>query len=119
MTTNTTDYPKLAHSSLFEPVATDLLTFRQKPHPDFPDLPRWTAIVSATDIATQRRRGKVQVPTRNKAGERKQCVYDRLPRGLAERYAKKNGYPFTIHLGNLDDAEQITGLQQDNQDSQD
>lgn len=70
-----------------------------------PDLPRWTLIVSAADVARVRELGKKQVPTRNEKGERHSEVYNRLSLRSSKLYAEKNGWPFTVHIENLDAAE--------------
>lgn len=100
------DYPTVA-GKLFPDFAADLITFRQRPDPEFPDLPRWTIIVSRADLELQRSRGKNQVPMRNKQGEKLSCVHDRLPVGLSDAFAKKHGWPFSVHISNLDNAEQL------------
>ena len=88
-------------------MASDIVTFRQRPHEEWPELPRHEYTVSRSDLATQRERGKNQVPLRDKKGMRLSAIYDRLPAGLAAAYAKRNGHPFTVHIANIDAAEEI------------
>jgi len=102
-----TEYPQTARG-LWPEYASDLVTYRQRTCPEWPDLPRWTAIVSRADIEMQRARNRVQVPKRNAEGRRLSCIFDELQQRQAKAYAKRHGHTFTIHIANLDAAEIIT-----------
>lgn len=104
---NTDQYAQIGRG-LFPDVATDLVTFRQQVHPEMPSLPRYTVTVSRADVETQRARGKFRVPTRNKSGVRLAAVWDRLKTERARNaFAVKHGWPFMVHLANLDSAEEV------------
>jgi hypothetical protein len=103
-----TEYSNVGTCRLFPAHATDLLTFRQRRHPQFPDLPCWTAIISKADLELVKERGKSQVPTRNKNGYRLSEVYNCIKGEKRRRdFAEKEGWPFTVHIQNLAEAEQI------------
>jgi len=97
---NTEQLPGLARS-LWPTFATDLVTFRGTGEND--TAKGWRFIVSRADVATQRARGKTQVPKRNAEGVRLSHVWDCMKDGKArDAFAKKHGWPFTVHLSNLD-----------------
>lgn len=102
---NTEDHPQLARSP-WPVIATDLVTFVGTGEND--TSPDWRFIVSRADVETQRARGKVQVPKRNAEGVRLSHVWDEIKTERARNaYAKLHGWPFTVHLGNLERCKEL------------
>lgn len=92
--------------STFPAVASDLVTFRGTGEND--TAKGWRFIVSRADIATQRARGKTQVPKRNTHGVLLSHVWNCMKGDKArERFADKHGWPFTVHLANLDRCKEV------------
>lgn len=105
---STETYAQLGRSR-FPDVAQDLVAFRQKAHPRFPNLPRWRAVVSRSDMASQREVGKAQVPKRDSDGVKLQVVWEQIKTERARNaFAVRHSWPFTIHLANLDAAEEVS-----------
>ena len=105
---NIESFAKIGSGGPFREVADDLVTFRQKPCAEFPSLPRWTATVSRGDIDLQKVRGRFQVPKRNAQGVLLRIVWDGIKSEAArDRFARDNGWPFTIHRVNLESAEEV------------
>ena len=95
----------------FPATATDLVTFRQRPHPDYPDLPCASCIVSRADVASVRSTGKRQVPTRDEHGERLSDIHDRQrTKAKADAFAARHGWPFTICIENIDAYEELPAV---------
>lgn len=91
-----TEYPNVART-FFPEYATDILHYRHK------DWFEKHFYVSKADVETQRQRGKLQIPARNREGRRLSAIHENLKtQKAADAYARKHGWPFTIHLGNID-----------------
>ena len=98
----------------FPDVATDLVVFRQRPHPEYPGLPCASCIVSRADVASVRAAGRTQVPKRDQQGERLSVIHARQrTKAKADAFAARHGWPFTIHLANLDAYEELPASAQD------
>ena len=96
------EFPQMARSR-FPDEADDIIHFRQKPHPDYPEFPCRDYFVSRADLESVKERGKNHVPARRKDGKSHRSIYDALPVGLATAYGKKHGWPFMIHIENISD----------------
>lgn len=93
---NLSEYPALSRCSRYPEQATDIVADYNE------DRFNQTVYVSRADVERVRALGLRQVPTRNKAGRRLQALWDECKTTRsADAFAKKHGWPFTIHVNNL------------------
>lgn len=104
---NTDEYPRLAKGRWPEQ-ADDVKTFRQAACPEFPELPRRVWHVSASDLEDARKTGRIRIPLRLETGRRlSEIWYDMKDGKRRDQFAEKHGWPFMLHIANLEGAEEI------------